>query len=1008
MRLMTELGKFFDHAEAEQRWYGYWEESGYFKPTEKQGAKNYCIVIPPPNVTGILHEGHALNNALQDVLIRYRRMMGDNVLWQPGTDHAGISTQYVVERELKDQGTTKEELGREKFLEKVWAWKEEKGGHILHQLKRLGASCDWSRERFTMDEGLSRAVLETFIRLYEEGLIYRGEYMVNWCPSCDTALSGLEVVMPEEGEAEKGLLYYIHYPMAGGTGKLTVATTRPETMLGDTAVAVNPEEERFKDFIGKNVKLPLTELEIPVIADNHVDMEFGTGALKITPGHDFHDYEIGRKHGLEAPRAIDKNARMTDYVPEKYRGMDRYEARDAVVKDLEAQGLLEKTEPYNLLAGRCYRCKTVVEPTVSTQWFVKVEPLAKPAIEAVRSGKTVIIPEAQEKEYYHWMENLRDWCISRQLWWGHQIPAWHCADCAEITVARSEPDKCISCGSKNIERDPDVLDTWFSSALWPFSTLGWPDQDPILERFYPNTAMVTGFDILKFWVARMMMMGIHVMGEVPFTDVYLHGLVRDELGRKKSKTLGNFIDPIEIIDKYGADALRFTVAIETYTGRDVRLVEPKIEESTKFINKVWTAARFTVSNLAEMEDGEVAPAFSAADRWIESRLQKAVADFHDNIGGYNFHETASSLYHFIWDELCDWYIEWVKPSLYDPKSPGEKTAAQATLMNALTAALKMLHPIMPFFTEEVYQALPNKTESIMVSSFPEPIEAKRDLELERKMAMIQEIVVAIRNLRSENLVPAGEKTAVTLIPDDADTEADLMEFDAYIWSPPQVQVKSLVIASPGAGADQKAVTRRCGPVRVCLDIAGLVDPGQEIARIDKEIKKLDAEMKKVTGKLSNEKFLAKAPEEVVAKGDAQRNQGKDGGVKKIKISFLCASVSPCLRVSVLFLNRLRRPLPDVRSQRHDRDLRVHPRSVGKDRPVRDVQALDVVRLAARIYHPALLVLAHPAGPQRVVADRAEVGGPKVGVEDRGGLPLVVHLRLDLVDAGTDVGGAGGE
>ena len=867
----NKLDQFFDHLKAESKWYGMWEEAGYFKPSGED--KGYCIVIPPPNVTGILHEGHALNNTLQDILIRYHRMLGENVLWQPGTDHAGISTQFMVEKELQEDGKTKEQLGREKFLERVWEWKEEKGGHILNQLKRLGASCDWSRERFTMDEGLSRAVLEVFITLYEEGLIYRGEYMVNWCPRCDTALSGLEVVMPEPEEATQGKLFYIRYPLVSGDGHLTVATTRPETMLGDTAVAVNPEDERFSGYIGQKVKLPLTDLEIPVIADPHVDMEFGTGALKITPGHDFNDFEIGKKHGLDSPQAINKNGIMTGYVPEKYQGMDRYKARDAVVADLEAEGLLEKTEPYQLLAGRCYRCKVVVEPIISTQWFVKIAPLAEPAIEAVKTGKSFILPEAQEKEYYNWMENLRDWCISRQLWWGHQIPAWHCGKCGEVTVSREEPDKCAHCGSEDIQRDPDVLDTWFSSALWPFSTLGWPDKTPELKAFYPNSAMITGFDILKFWVARMMMMGIHFMGEVPFTDIYLHGLVRDEEGRKKSKTLGNFVDPIEIIDNYGADALRFTLTIDTMTGRDVRLGENRIEEHRKFINKFWNATRFTLSNTGDYDEGKAGDAaLSAADRWIMSRLQKAAKNAADAIAAYNFHELADSIYHFIWDELCDWYIEWVKPSLYSPESPEAKTAAQRTLLHVLTSSMKMLHPIMPFVTEEIYQTLPGHGPSIMVDSYPEMDGSLVDEKLEAEMALVQDIVAAIRNIRSENLIPAGTKTSVSLLPDDSGAKEMLERLAGYIESPPQVQIEELVIEDPGTEPDPKSVTRRSGPVRVSIDVSGLVNADEEIQRIDKEIKKLDAELKKVEGKLGNEKFLANAPEDVVAKQKAIKEE----------------------------------------------------------------------------------------------------------------------------------------
>jgi len=859
------LDRFFDHKKAEEKWYRVWEERGYFKPADKKGVRNYCIVIPPPNVTGILHEGHALNNTLQDVLIRYHRMLGENVLWQPGTDHAGISTQFVVERELAAKGVTKEELGREKFLERVWEWKEEKGGHILNQLKRLGASCDWSRERFTMDEGLSRAVREVFVRLYEEGLIYRGEYMVNWCPRCDTALSNLEVVFPGEDEAERGVLYYIRYPLVDGSGHLTVATTRPETMLGDTAVAVNPADDRYKAYIGKKVKLPLAGIEIPVIGDEYVDMEFGTGALKITPGHDFNDYEIGKKHGLAAPQALDRNGRMTDYVPQAYRGLDRYEAREAVVGDLEKEGLLEKTEPYELLAGRCYRCSVVVEPVISTQWFVRTAPLAEPATEAVRRGEAVIVPQSQEKEYYNWMENIRDWCISRQIWWGHQIPAWHCDSCGGITVSREGPDKCAHCQSDSIQQDPDVLDTWFSSALWPFSTLGWPDRTPELEKFYPNAAMITGFDILKFWVARMMMMGIHFMGEAPFTDIYLHGLVRDEFGRKKSKTLGNFVDPIELIEEYGADALRFTLTIETYTGRDVRLGENRILDARKFMNKVWNAARFSLSALEGFDPGGKAEASpSEADRWIMSRLQKVIRQARENLDSYRFHEYADSIYHFIWDELCDWYLEWIKPVVYGD-DPAGKRGAQMTLLEVLSAAVKLLHPVMPFFTEEVYQQLPAAGESLMVEEFPAPDPSREDDEMESRLDLVREAVVAIRNLRSENLVPATTKTRVVLIPDDEGTRQSIEALADYLTSPPQVQVEELVIAAPGAEPGEGEVVRRAGAVQVCVHIAGLVDAEAEIERIEKELKKLETELEKVDGKLKNRSFVEKAPQEVVQK-----------------------------------------------------------------------------------------------------------------------------------------------
>ncbi len=856
------LKKFFDHKKAESKWYEHWEKGGYLMAGDVDGKPNYCIVIPPPNVTGILHLGHALNNTLQDILIRYHRMLGENVLWQPGTDHAGIATQFVVERQLQSEGTGRRELGRDKFIERVWQWKEEKGGTIINQLKRLGASCDWSRERFTMDEGLSRAVREVFVRLYEEGLIYRGEWLVNWCPSCGTALSNLEVELSET--EEQGSLWHVRYPFVEGEGHVTVATTRPETMLGDTAVAVHPEDDRYTGLIGKMVHLPCTDRDIPIIADAYVDKEFGTGALKITPAHDFNDFEIGKQHGLGMPSVISTEGVMQGGVG-GYEGMDRFECRREIVKDLEEQGLLEKIEPYPVRPGRCYRCHTIVEPTLSTQWFVKTKPLAEPAVEAVKTGRSIIIPEAEKKKYFNWMENIRDWCISRQLWWGHQIPAWYCADCSEITVSREEVKKCSKCDSENIERDPDVLDTWFSSALWPFSTLGWPEKTPVLDRYYPNTAMITGFDILYFWVARMMMMGIRFMEDVPFTDIYLHGLVRDEKGLKFSKTKGNIIDPLVIIEHYGADSLRFTLAQYTLIGRDIRLSVKRIEDSKKFINKIWNAAKFALSNLEDFDpESGPAPRYSAADMWIMSRLQAAIKEMRGHLENYRFSEAANAIYHFIWDELCDWYLEWAKPTLYRPDSPEAKRGAQQTVLAALDASLRLLHPLMPFVTEEIWQALPGTGESIMISEFPDSDEEKVNPPLEQSMSVIKEVVTAIRNLRAENLVPLSAKVRVTLIADDRDMAGLFRDNELYISSPPQVGLEELIVRV-GGGKEKETVSSKVRGAEVCLHIGGLVDYSEEEKRLDRELRKIEAELVKVEKKLSNRSFLEKAPEEVIEK-----------------------------------------------------------------------------------------------------------------------------------------------
>jgi len=859
------LPKNFEFAEAEKRWYRFWEESGYFQPGKNPEAKNYCIAIPPPNVTGVLHIGHALNNTIQDVLIRYHRMLGKNTLWQPGTDHAGIATQYVVEKELQKQGLSRKELGREKFVERVWKWKEEKGGMIIEQLKRLGASCDWTRTRFTMDEGLSRAVREVFVKLYEQGFIYRGRYLVNWCPGCGTALSQLEAELGESDE--QGQLWYIRYPLVEGKGWVTVATTRPETMLGDTAVAVNPEDDRYKDLIGKMVHLPCADRKIPIIADAYVDKEFGTGALKITPAHDFNDYEIGLRHNLETVQVIDTEGKMTGPVG-KYKGMDRFECRRQIVEDLKAQGLLEKIAPYPVRPARCYRCETIVEPTLSEQWFVKIKPLAEPAIEAVKQGKSRIIPESGTKKYFNWMENIRDWCISRQLWWGHRIPAWYCQDCKKITVNRIDPDKCGSCGSKKIEQDPDVLDTWFSSALWPFSTLGWPEKTPELKRFYPNSCLVTSYDILFFWVARMMMMGIHFRNEVPFSDIYLHGLVRDEKGEKISKTRGNVIDPLEIIDRFGADALRFALLLLTSMDRDLKLSTKRIEDGKHFINKIWNAAKFALSQLEDFDPADNKPAEpSLADRWILSRAQAAVKEVRERIERYEFGEAANALYHFFWDEFCDWYIEWSKPFFYRPEKPGQRKAAQKTIAAVLDLALKLMHPFMPFLTEELWQATPGHGQSIMVAKFPEPNHGLVDPPAGAEVKDLQEAVSAVRILRSENLVPIAAKVKVLILADDEDTAEFFRSRKLYLESPPQVNIKELEIR---AGKEKPAsfVSSRVREAEVCVDLAGLIDFGKEEARLKKEEQKIGKELERIDRTLLKPGFADKAPREVVEKQSA--------------------------------------------------------------------------------------------------------------------------------------------
>src|SRR3990170_6253726 len=742
------MEKIFEPKKIEERWYKFWLEKGYFHANENSDKKSYCIVIPPPNITGALHIGHALNNTIQDILTRWKRMEGFNTLWMPGTDHAGIATQNVIERQLLAEGTDRHKLGREEFVERVWKWKERSGGDIIRQLKRLGASCDWERERFTMDEGLSKAVREVFVRLYDEGLIYKGDRLINWCPRCHTALSDLEV----EHEEQKGHLYHIKYPVKNTSDFITIATTRPETMLGDTAVAVNPDDERYKNFTGKIVTLPIVNREIPVIADSYVDKNFGTGALKITPAHDPNDFEIGTRHNLLQVKVIAEDGTMNENAG-KYKGLDRFKCRKALLSDLENEGFLIKVEDYVHSVGKCYRCKTIVEPNLSKQWFVKIKPLSEPALEAVKDGRIRIIPKGWENTYFEWMNNIKDWCISRQIWWGHRIPAWNCLDCGDITVSKTDVKECSKCKSKNIEQESDVLDTWFSSALWPFSTLGWPENTKELEAFYPTSVLVTSFDILFFWVARMIMMGLKFRGDIPFRDVYIHALVRDSEGQKMSKSKGNVIDPLIMMEKYGTDAFRFTLAAFAAQGRDIKLSEERIEGYRNFANKIWNAFRFAMMNLEDYISSQdiVGQGFSLAvskpeglpynlqlsDRWIISRLQKAIADTRKGLTEYKFNESAGTIYQFFWHELCDWYIEIIKPRL--AASPEERKTAQSVLLYVMENSLRLLHPFMPFITEELWQQLPHKGDSIMAAEYPVYNEALLNEENEKEMNLIMGI-----------------------------------------------------------------------------------------------------------------------------------------------------------------------------------------------------------------------------------------------------------------------------
>ena len=861
MEDQNNIEKTYDPAKVEDRLYREWVEKGYFHAKRDPEKKPFTIVIPPPNVTGQLHMGHALDETLQDILIRYKRMQGYSALWVPGTDHAGIATQIKVEEALrKEEGLTRYDLGREKFLERVWDWKNHFGDRIINQLKKIGSSCDWERERFTMDEGCSKAVREVFVNLYNKGLIYQGSRIINWCPHCITALSDAEV----EHAEQKGHFWHIKYPIKGTDDFVIIATTRPETLLGDTAVAVNPEDERYRDLVGKMLLLPLTDREIPVIADEYVDREFGTGCVKITPAHDPNDFEVGQRHNLEQIKILNDDATMNHFCG-KYEGMDRYEARKQIVEDLDALGLLVKVEEHTHNVGQCYRCGTTVEPIISKQWFVKMKPLAEPAMEAVKSGEVKFVPDRFSKIYMNWMENVYDWCISRQLWWGHRIPAFYCDACGETFVSKEDLTTCPKCGGK-LHQDEDVLDTWFSSALWPFSTLGWPEKTEDLDYFYPTSVLVTGYDIIFFWVSRMIFSALEHTGKAPFEHVFIHGLVRDSQGRKMSKSLGNGIDPLEIVEKYGADALRFTLATGNAPGNDMRFYIERVEASRNFANKIWNASRFTLMNLdiAENKLPEVSE-LQLEDRWILSKYNRVVKEVTDNLDHFELGIAVSKLYDFIWDSFCDWYIELVKPRLFDKENPTGKTA-QYVLTYVLSHTMQLLHPFMPFITEEIWQHLPHEGESIVISSFPTYEDRLNFEEEEKQMEVIMSAISAIRNRRAEMNVPPSKKANMFIVTQDAELFRKGAAFFEKLASASHVSIQA-----DKNGIDKNAVGVVVEKAEIYLPLEELVDMKAEKERLEKEKKRLEGEIRRVEGKLGNPGFVSKAPEKVIAE---EREKGE--------------------------------------------------------------------------------------------------------------------------------------
>jgi valyl-tRNA synthetase len=857
MRSSIELPKVYDPRQIEEKWSQEWANSHYFHAEVEKGKEAFCIVIPPPNVTGFLHLGHALDNALQDILIRWKRMSGYSTTWIPGTDHAGIATQVKVESRLAEEGLTRYDLGYEGFLERVWAWKDEYEERITNQLKRIGASCDWARQRFTMDEEYSKAVREVFVTLYENGLIYQGDYIINWCPRCKTALSDIEV----EHEDTEGRLYYIKYSLKGEEGHVVVATTRPETMLGDTAVAVHPKDARYKALVGKELILPIMERTIPIIADDFVQPEFGTGAVKVTPAHDPNDFAMGERHDLSRIRVIGEDGRMTKEAG-KYEGYDRYECRKALVEELEATGFLLKIQEHQHAVGHCQRCDNVIEPLLSRQWFVKMRPLAEPALKVVKEGKIEFVPERFSKVYINWLENVHDWCISRQLWWGHRIPVWYCQDCKSTIVSKTDPTECTECGSKDLKQDPDVLDTWFSSSLWPFATLGWPEKTPELETFYPTSVLVTGYDIIFFWVARMVFMGMEFMEEIPFKYVFIHGLIRDSQGRKMSKSLGNSVDPLDMVEEYGADALRFTLITGNAPGNDMRFQREKIEGNRNFANKIWNASRFVFMNLEDSqpvndEKELVSLNLSLVDKWILSRYNNAVQEVTRLLGEFEIGEAARVLYDFIWSEFCDWYIEMSKPLLQDEDARG---VTQNVLSYVLAGTLKLLHPFMPFITEEIWQYLPGTEGTITLATWPKYTEVFHDTGSEEKVTIIMEVIKSIRNLRAEMNISPGKRIRVLLHTDE--TRGSLLEAEG-IYIKRLAGVEDLVIYRGERERPQKAVAAIAAGVEVYLPLEGLVDIDKEISRLKSELSATEREIKRLEGKLSNQGFLQKAPSEIV-------------------------------------------------------------------------------------------------------------------------------------------------
>ena len=873
----------YDPQSFEKKWYKYWEDNKLFHAEVKMDKQPFSIVIPPPNVTGQLHMGHALDNTLQDIQIRWRRMQGYNTLWMPGADHAGIATQIKVEEMLAQDNISRYDLGRDKFIEKVWEWKEQYGDRIITQLKSLGASCDWERERFTMDEGCSKAVREVFVSLYEKGLIYQGYRITNWCPRCNTALSDIEV----EHEDKPGNLYHLRYQVENSDEYIIVATTRPETMLGDSGVAVHPEDERYCHLIGKNLILPIVERKIPIFADDYVDPFFGTGAVKVTPAHDPNDFEMGQRHNLEQIVILNSNATMAENTG-KYQGLDRYACRKALLQDLEAIGALVKIEEHNHAVGQCQRCSTIVEPMVSKQWFVKMESLAQPAIAAVETEKIKFVPERFTKIYLNWLDGIRDWCISRQIWWGHRIPAWYC-ECGETIVARDSVNSCPKCGSANVKQDEDVLDTWFSSALWPFSTMGWPEQTPELKQFYPTSVLVTGYDIIFFWVARMIMMGLEFQQEIPFKHVFIHGLVRDSQGRKMSKSLGNGIDPLEVVEKYGADTLRFMLITGNTPGNDMRFYWERVESTRNFANKLWNASRFVLMNLTDYDENfdPQASDYTLADKWILSRYNQTVSDVTRNLERFELGEAGRAIYEFIWNEFCDWYIELSKARLYNKEDSRARQTAQSVLCYVLENTLKLLHPFMPFITEEIWQHIPHEGDSIIVASWPVEQTTLTDKKAELNMEIVMETIKAIRNMRAEVHVAPGRKSEAILQLASAEL-VELFELNAsYVKTLAAVEPLNVSLTTPEK--PENAMAAVVSGVEIYMPLKGLIDVDKETARLNKELLTLDKELARVSGKLSNEGFVAKAPPDVIEKEKAKQQEFEEK-VKAIneRLSYLAS------------------------------------------------------------------------------------------------------------------------